>query len=50
MVVPGFVLQIPGVHPGFGVITAVLHTVLTYVITVSESGVLTSEQHLGVVL
>ena len=50
VVVPGFLLQIPGVHPGFGVITAVLHTVITCVITASESGVLTLERHLGVVL
>ena len=49
VVVPGFLQQKPGVHPGFGVITAVLHTVLTCVITASESGVLTLERHLGVV-
>ena len=50
VVVPGLLLQIPGVHPGFGVITAVLHTVITCVITASESGVLKLERHLGVVL
>ena len=51
VVVPGFLQQKPGVHPGFGVITAtVLHTVLTCVITAFESGVLTLERHLGVVL